>query len=161
LTLLTLTILQTQFIISSQPYLITLHGRRDESVSAIEMPVDDSLVWRVILRNAGPGVAVVHSMQFRIGTAAGIHDGPYALTHAKVIARLRQEGVPVDTGLVLSNYTRGMAFGSKDEGVLFEAPVSLAASLHPLDVLMTYEGILGDRYEKSVYLVPQPRETQP
>ena len=72
-----------------------------------------------------------------------------------IIQKLRAAGFILDKDYFLTNITSGGAMSTKEEKVIFEMVLPPPHQLVQLDLRITFEGYIGGRYIKDIFLIPR------
>jgi hypothetical protein len=151
-TFLGMLLIRNQFIIGSKPRLIYSSSK----VKPGKHPEFDSnkICRQVKLVNAGLGAASFSKYEFRMGLDSTGDTQPF-VDFASIIQKLQAAGFILDKDYFLTNITSGGAMSSKEEKVIFELVLPPAHQLVQLDLRITFEGYIGGRYVKDIFLIPR------
>jgi hypothetical protein len=110
---------------------------------------------QVLLRNAGPGTAVVVSVVWRVGDAAqrDVTDVTSVDALREVLGRLRLSD---GDDYTISNYSPGTALAPGEQRLYFECTADAVDRLAVFEAVFEYESLLGDTYVKAISLLPHP-----
>ena len=111
------------------------------------------ILWQVKIKNVGLGVSVFSSYKFKIGIES-ITEGEYQDFNT-AIEDLKKNGFFPEEDFYLSNITSGGALPSKEDKIIFEILLPVGYKIKQIDLRMFFEGYLGGRYRKDVYLIPR------
>lgn len=124
-------------------------------------PVTSSVpceLWQVVLHNAGSGTAIFNSIRFRISVDA-IYRGEYSKSHKEVVKALAEIGLVRDQDYSLANISRGSTLAPRESRAIFELKASKLHLIKQLDASIQFQGLLGDKYGRELFLIP--RDTPP
>lgn len=110
---------------------------------------------QVIVRNAGPGTAVIVGTAWRVGTAPGSH----VVDVGSMVALrdlLADAGLGDGADYTITNYSAGSALAPGEERLYFECADTALSRFGVLEVVFEFESLLGDRYDKAISLLPHP-----
>lgn len=110
---------------------------------------------QVIVGNAGPGTAVVVSVIWR---AAAVTERDIAEVTSPDALRVLLGGFKLADGAdyTISNYSAGTALAPGEQRLYFECTDDAAARFAVFDAVFEFESLLGDRYVKTISLLPLP-----
>jgi hypothetical protein len=109
---------------------------------------------QVLLRNVGPGTALVVGVRWLVGTSdGGVSD---VASMAALRGFLGELELVDGTDYAVTNYSPRSALGPGEERLYFECTDGALARFGVFDAVFTFESMLGDRFEKTVSLLPRP-----
>jgi hypothetical protein len=108
----------------------------------------------VVVRNVGPGTAVIAGVTWRV--AAGSGSQAVGVT-TMVALRELLTGLGLEDGAdyTISNYSQGAALAPGEEREYFECTDSMVAKLAVFDADFAFESLLGDHYHRTTSLLPR------
>lgn len=150
-TFLGLLLVRNQFIVGSKPKIV-YECVKTKSSSNPELE-NKGILWQVRMHNVGLGAAAFLSYKFRVGIDC-INDGEY-VDYATTIEELKKNGLLLEEDFYLLNITFGGAMSAKDQQIIFEILLSVGYKIKQIDARVIFEGYLGGRYQKDMYLIPR------
>lgn len=121
--------------------------------------IDESCeVWQVVLHNAGSGSAIFNSIRFRIGIDA-INLADYSKSHKDIVQELADIGLIRDHYYWLVNISKGSTLSPKEDWPIFEIKASKIHLIKQLDATVQFQGLLGDKYNRELFLIPRTQTT--
>ncbi|MBK6278272.1 MAG: hypothetical protein IPG64_06070 [Haliea sp.] len=156
-----------QWAASVRPYLShTAAPRQNEHGSALYVATPPSsphpLSWKVALRNVGGGPAIFRKVHFELclpATAAEAKRAAASYDSADALAEaLGAAGLSFGTDFYLYNVSPGGALAPLAETALFELAICKSHAISTLDIHLEFEGLLGDRFTKTVNCIPRAGE---
>jgi hypothetical protein len=147
-----LLLLRHQFVIGYRPKLI-YEGSKKDAANHPELP-ENNLVWQVKIKNVGLGTAIFSDFKFRLSLNQ-TEDKSYDLGFFDTVEKLEEEGFRFEEDYYLANITNGYAMTTKEEKIVFEVILPKGHGIKQLDLKMTFEGYLGGKYRKEVYIIPR------
>jgi hypothetical protein len=114
--------------------------------------------WQVKLVNAGAGAALladaVYIAQFRG------EPEPRELSYRALIAVLNEKGLTWGEDIVLSHLSSGYALGASREKDLLFLRASKYEEIQRLDIVIRYQSLLRDEFQKEVFAIPRVRQAR-
>jgi hypothetical protein len=110
---------------------------------------------QVIIRNAGPGTAIVVGAVWDV--AGGEATYPRHVTSLTDLRSLLEE-LKLTDGIdyTITNYSPGTALAPGEERLYFEATDAAMAKFSVFGASFEFESLLGDGFEKAMSLLPRP-----
>lgn len=124
-----------------------------ESDLGLEVPADER-IWKVTLKNVGPGLAIFRDVKYRCGLDGS--EAPSFGGRDQAVACVKNCGLAPDSDFVLREIGSGAALGSSDQIILFEARIT--DRLHKIEILevkLEYQGTLGEGWRRTVGCRPK------
>lgn len=145
-----------QFALGLRPRVnyISSHATKNTPETASE----SCEVWQVVLHNAGSGSAIFNSIRFRIGIDA-INQADYSKSHKEVVQALADIGLIKDQDYWLANVSKGSTLSARENRTIFEIKSSKIHLIKQLDATVHFQGLLGDKYSRELFLIPRPQST--
>jgi hypothetical protein len=112
-----------------------------------------SNVLSVHIKNVGSGIALIRSIKYRMVSDGGKSE--YSKNYDDIIAITSQQGYINRRHFILLEISNGFALSPKDEKCVFETPISNYLNDKAFDIMVEFEGFLGDRYEKEIFCIPR------
>lgn len=108
---------------------------------------------QVIIRNAGNGAAVLTGLAWRVRTSSGEteHTSLNTLRNALDDADLMD-----GADYTITNYSSGTVLAPGEERLYFECTEDALTKFDVFDVRFEFESLLGDRYARTISLLPRP-----
>jgi hypothetical protein len=110
---------------------------------------------QVILRNVGPGTAVVAAVTWRLGVPPA-RDVEEVRSMVALRERLALLDLKDGVDYTIDNYSPGSALASGEERLYFECTDAALAAFTTFDAVFGFESLAGDRYDKTISLLPRP-----
>ncbi|MFL6137788.1 MAG: hypothetical protein ACJ74O_08325 [Frankiaceae bacterium] len=144
-----------QFALAQRPLLTYGSGWIAGSDASRMLFAPTRWVWKVTLRNAGPGTAVMQAVSYDIDVwHEGRREQAHGLAGDGLFEALRRYGLEEDRDLSVALVSPDGALEPRAEARLCELPSGIGQRLLVLDVHITYRSLLGDRFSKTVRCVP-------
>lgn len=139
-----------QFVKLTKPYLFM---RSRLVATARRLPKGDGPFWQVLVSNTGQGVLEIESVRYHYAVTGG---GPWSSTDdvQELHAALRKLGLVDGTDYWHVNFSAGATIGPSRELDYFECRPSVLKAVSMLDATIQFSSSVGDRYEKSLHLLP-------
>lgn len=109
--------------------------------------------WRVEIRNTGLGSAIINRLEYTIEPA----NGKVHLNHCtfeQALNQLAEIGLIREHDFWIGNMSSGFSLSPKDEFFVFEIELKHITKLKRLDLILDFQGQLGDRYRREINLIP-------
>ena len=141
-----------QFARSARPLLRyeSLWRREIDSLLDAEPPFRE-----VVLRNVGPGPAVISDVRWIVRAASAREDSVLTTIGAVHDALARQD-LRESRDYHLVNFTSGAAIAPGEVERYFVCTEAGIKALARFDVVLRFDSTLGDRYERRIWLLPHP-----
>ena len=110
--------------------------------------------WRVEIRNTGLGSAIVTQAEYFI-EIPGSKTDPYPSTFDELISDLALMGLIRDRDFWIEKIASGFSLSPKDECFVFEIKLEQVTKIKGLHMALYFQGQLGDRYRREIFLVPR------
>lgn len=143
-----------QFAFGTRPLLTYTTQQNEESDRGLKLLLPDDGFWTVMLGNDGAGPAVIRSVDYEL-SATGDPDGDMPSSYQDVLSRLQRQGILVGRDYVLTNYGKGATIGPGRHVLIFEMSKSAADKIKRLDLIVRFQGRLGDSYVKMIHCIPR------
>jgi hypothetical protein len=153
--LLGLSIVRRQFAMGTRPFLIYTSYNTKESLFVLHPQSTPARIWKVVLKNVGPGLAIINSVRYRLTFQGEPTSHEFALVGETLIKQLDTAGIHMGTHFDLILFSAGAPLGAGSEIVMFEILPEVMNRLSVLDVEITFSGTLGDRFLKEIFLIPR------
>ena len=108
----------------------------------------------VTIRNVGPGVALITGVRWRLASTKGPQVEVKDME--ALVGTLDDYGVTEDQ-YGISNYTPRTAIAAGEERTYFHCTQAVGTKLKTFDAVFQLQSLLGDRYERTVHLLPTGR----
>ncbi len=109
--------------------------------------------WRVDIRNTGLGAAIINRTSYLI-KLAGANEPATSQSYNEIIKALSKSNLILGSDYWLGNITPGFSLSPKDEFLLFEIKTEHREKVKQLDMMLYFQGQLGDRYRREIFLIP-------
>lgn len=110
-------------------------------------------VWQVKIRNTGEGSAIINRSEFELKTET-LKNSTSFFTLIDVITELNKIGLVRGEDYWLENITSGFALPPQEDCIVFEIKIEHVPKLKRLDMLLHFQGLLGDRYFREIFFIP-------
>jgi hypothetical protein len=130
---------------NATPYLVYESLRTKESLLGLRR--SRSGYWRVILRNAGTGLAVCEDLS--------IHFKGKRMRVQNFYTRLESLNIRAERDILLLNLSKGYALKSEAEVVLLETVYSTLPKIKDVQLTLDFRDSLGRKYRKEIRLSDQ------
>jgi hypothetical protein len=145
-------VVREQYARANRPY-ITYRGQL-ASPTLLTAESAAEQVWQVKISNVGPGMALLKSAQYRLPSENKVKS-EYALTLSSVHSFLDHVNLQSHKDYVVAEITDGAALGADSDFVVCEVRAAHLATIKAIDLKLTVFGVLGDAYDKEIFLVPR------
>jgi hypothetical protein len=128
---------------NTTPYLVYESLRTKESLLGLRC--SRSGYWRVVLRNAGTGLAVCEELS--------IHFKGKGMSVQDFYAGLESLNIRAERDILLLNLSKGYALKSEAEVVLLETAYSTLPKIKEVQLTLDFRDSFGRKYRKEISLV--------
>lgn len=115
---------------------------------------DSGKTWQVKIKNAGLGAAIINRCEFELETSSG-KCCTLPLGFEEVIMQLAEIKLVCEIDFSLGNISKGFTFPPQEEYAAFEIKMEHIYQIKRLNMLLHFQGFLGDKYYRKVVLIPQ------
>ncbi len=118
------------------------------------IPGEQFETWRVEIRNTGLGSAIVNRAEYGLeytGTKSNIHSH----TFDSLIKELTTIDLIRDSDYWIEKISEGFSLSPKDDCFVFEIKTEHIQKLKRLYMVLYFQGQLGDRYRREIFLIPR------
>lgn len=154
--LLSLIAVRQQFIYGTKPFLIYFSRFSHDSALGLPRISDRERAWSVTVQNVGQGAASVRSTRYRLALGGSsrpqVRDG---LSAGEVQEILSKHGLVAGKHYSMATLSDGARIAAGGEQVVFEIRADCAKIVTALDLHLTFEAMLGDRFEKYIFCIPR------
>ena len=109
--------------------------------------------WRVEIRNTGLGSAIINRTEYSL-QLAHVKENFDSCSANAVINELSKNNLIRGQDYWLENIAPGFSLSPKDECVVFEIRTEYAKKLKRLDMVLHFQGQLGDKYLREIRFIP-------
>lgn len=115
------------------------------------------VIWTCKVKNVGSGMAIVRRCAYRVteSVSKSKRKQPFNLSYLDVVKLLRKKGLEPGRDYVLMQYSIGAVIGGGEEQTLLEVNRDALDALKVVDVELVFDGFLGERFEKQIFMVPR------
>ena len=151
-TLLGALLVRHQFVLGVLPR-INYKSRNTERRNK-QNPNKSDETWRVEIRNTGLGSAIINRAEYRLELASTKSQFDY-YTIEDILKELTRINLKVDRDYWIGNISNGFSLSPKDDFFVFEIKTEHIEKIKRLDLVLYFQGQLGDRYRKEISLIPR------
>ena len=110
--------------------------------------------WRVEIRNTGLGSAIINRTEYMLERMKGNTDSA-SHSFEGILSELANLNLVRDQDYWIENITNGFSLSPKDDCFVFEIKMEQIKKLKRLDLVLYFQGQLGDRYRREIFLIPR------
>lgn len=110
-------------------------------------------IWQVKLYNSGLGGAIINRCEFELETS--IEKSGSLVGFENVVRHLGNIGLVHEEDYWLENISSGFTLPPKEDYIVFEIKAAHIDKIKRLNMLLHFQGFLGDKYYRSVVLIPK------
>lgn len=142
-----------QIVDAQMPYVV-YEGNADRRADSDLDPGD---VFRIMIRNAGSGTAIMHKVRYHLGIRGqDLRD----LDYDDVVDQLRAAQLLPERHFMLRGIGQGYALAKDGELVVFEILRADWGEIEWLDCDLDFRDVGGRLYRKQIFCVPRDRDTR-
>jgi hypothetical protein len=151
-TLLGALLVRQQFVIGLRPRIgyKTMHTIKQFSSEA----KDTCSIWQVRIRNSGQGTAIVNGCEFKLEIYPA-KSSSCGLVFRELISEMGKSGLLRGQDYWLENITSGFTLSPKEDCIVFEIKTEHIQKVKRLDMLLHFQGLLGDKYYRKIFFIPR------
>lgn len=111
-------------------------------------------VWQVRISNTGLGAAIISRTNFdlEIFSTKGI---PSLMSLNEVVNEVERSGLIRDRDYWIENISSGFTLPPKEDCILFEIKIEHLRKIKRLDMILHFQGLLGDKYFRDIFFLPR------
>ncbi len=111
-------------------------------------------IWQVRIRNSGQGTAIINHSEFELETSPAKSDSSL-LVLREVASELEKSGLLRGQDYWLENISNGFTLAPKEDCIVFEIKIEHITKIKRLDMLLHFQGLLGDKYYRKIFFIPR------